>query len=157
MSARTQVLLPWQNQLSEVWIVAFFTWFGTIRLESLPQAENFPRWTEIFYNGKNWQPKRRGFLRAWRNLIFEMGSKHWNTAAPNALVYTETMLKNKNSSTKVRHSFLVHSENFSNHLHRFLVSLHQTEVEIYSIVDFLQRLLCFEFKIRKLYICLLLD
>jgi hypothetical protein len=31
------------------------------------------------------------------------------------LVNRETVLKNKNSSSEVRHFFLVHSENFSNH------------------------------------------
>ena len=41
-------------------------------------------------------------------------SRHWNITGPNALFYRETVLKNENISTKVRHFFLVHSENFSN-------------------------------------------
>ena len=70
-----------------------------------------------FLQRKNWQLKWRGILQAWRNLIFEMGSRHWNIARPNALVYRETILKNKNSSTEIRHFFHVHFENFSNHPH----------------------------------------
>ena len=50
--------------------------------------------------------------------IFEMGSRHWNVAGPNALVHRETMMKNKNSPTEVRHFFPVHSEAFSNNSHK---------------------------------------
>ena len=57
-------------------------------------------------------------MQTWRNLIFEMRSRHWNITGPNALVYRETTYKNENSSTEVRDVFLVHSENFSNHPRR---------------------------------------
>lgn len=68
-----------------------------------------------FLQRKNWQPNWRGILPAWRNLIFEMGSRHCNIAGPNALVYRGTMLKNKSSFTEIKHFFLVHSKNLSNH------------------------------------------
>ena len=67
-----------------------------------------------------------GCLQAWRNLILKMGSRHWNIAGPNALVYRETKLKNKNRFTEVRHVFIVHSEKFSNYLHTsFGVHIHK--------------------------------
>ena len=36
-----------------------------------------------------------GYLQTWRNVIFDMGSRHWNIAGQNVLVYRETMLKIK--------------------------------------------------------------
>ena len=57
--------------------------------------------------------KVEGYFAAEGISFFGMGSRH----GPNAFVYRETMLKNKNSSTEVRHFFLVHSKNFSNHPH----------------------------------------
>ena len=89
----------------------------------LPQSDFhlFPK-LKIFLSGWRFSTTEelkpvveRGILQAWRNLIFEIGSRHWNIAGPNVIVFREAMLKNKNSSTDVRHFFLVHSENFSNH------------------------------------------
>ena len=106
MLAYTQVLLPWQKSMNYgtnccliclIWHHQTFIYFPSWKFSSVDID---------FLQRKYWQPKWRSILQTWRNLIFGQG-------IVTALVYRETMLKYKNSSTKARH--LVHSENLSNH------------------------------------------
>ena len=67
---------------------------------------------------KNWQSGLRSILQAWANLIFEMGSRHWNFTGSSALVYRKTTLKHKSDLNEASF-FLPPSENFSNYPRKF--------------------------------------